>query len=103
MDIKKNDLVAVLSGDEKGKQGKVLNVSPKTNLLLIEGIRFIKRHSKPTTKNQKGGIVEKEAPISAAKVSLICPKCNQKTKIRRKKLENKKSVRICGQCQEMIE
>ena len=63
MRIKTGDIVEVISGDDKGKQGKVLNFNPKTQRVLIEGVNFIKRHSKPSQQNQQGGIVEREASL----------------------------------------
>jgi len=102
MKVAKNDTVLVMSGDDKGKTGRVLKVLPSQRRLLIEGVNFIKRHSKPTQSNPKGGIVQKEAPVNVSKVMVVCPKCSAPTKIGKKRLEDGRSVRQCKQCQEII-
>jgi large subunit ribosomal protein L24 len=102
MKVVKNDHVIVISGNYKGKKGKVLKVFPKDNRVIVEGVNFIKRHTRPTQKNQQGGIIEKEAPIRASNVMVICPKCDTPTRLGRKTLENKKHVRVCKSCGEML-
>ena len=79
MRIKTGDIVEVISGDDKGKQGKVLNFNPKTQRVLIEGVNFIKRHSKPSQQNQQGGIVEREASLHISSVMLVVS--GNKTKV----------------------
>ena len=74
MKIRKGDMVMVISGESRGKKGKVLKVMPSDDRLIVEGMNFIKRHTRPTQRNPKGGILEKEAPIHASKVMLIDPK-----------------------------
>jgi large subunit ribosomal protein L24 len=102
MKVIKNDMVLVVSGNYKGKKGKVLKVFPKENRVIVEGVNFIKRHTRPTQKNPQGGIIEKEAPIQASNLLVICPKCDSPSRIGRKVLENGKRVRICKNCEEMI-
>lgn len=102
MKVLKNDTVVVIAGNDKGKKGKVLKVFPKRERIIVEGVNFIKRHTRPTQKNPKGGIVEKEAPIHASNVMVVCPKCNQTTRVGRHKLDDGKKVRICKSCQEML-
>lgn len=102
MKVIKNDTVLVVSGNYKGKKGKVLKVFPKQNRVIVEGVNFIKRHTRPTQKNPQGGIIEKEAPIQASNLLVICPKCDTPSRIGRKVLENGKRVRICKNCEEMI-
>jgi len=102
MKVIKNDTVLVTSGNYKGKKGKVLKVFPKESRIIVEGVNFIKRHTRPTPKNQQGGIVEKEAPIHASKVLVVCPKCDTPSRIGRKVLEDGKRVRVCKSCGEMI-
>jgi large subunit ribosomal protein L24 len=75
--IRKNDLVAVTAGKDKGKQGKVLKVDTKSVTLTIEGVNLVKRHVKPSQKNPQGGIVQKEAAISYSNAMLINPKTNK--------------------------
>ncbi|MCK5138577.1 MAG: 50S ribosomal protein L24, partial [Thermodesulfovibrionia bacterium] len=79
--IKKNDMVLVLTGEEKGKRGRVLSVNPKKARLLVEKLNMIKKHMKPSRKYSQGGIIDKEAPIQRSNVLLICPKCDKPTRI----------------------
>jgi large subunit ribosomal protein L24 len=99
--IKKKDKVIVLSGKDKGKKGKVLSFFPKKGRVIVSKINFVKRHTKPTQKDP-GGIREKEAPIAASKVMLICPKCDQAFRPKFGKLSEGKKVRICRKCGEML-
>ena len=71
MRIRMGDTVEVISGDDRGKKGKVLSVNPKSQRVIIEGINFMKRHSKPTQKNQQGGIIEREAAVHSCNVMLV--------------------------------
>ncbi len=82
MKIKKNDQIVVLSGEDKGKRGKVLKVVPSENRVIVEGINFISRHMRPSQAMPQGGIVKKEAPIHASNAMLIDPKTNEPTRIR---------------------
>jgi len=102
MHVIKNDLVLVIAGNETGKRGKVLKTFPKTERVLVEGVRLIKRHSRPTQQNPQGGIVEKEAPIHVSNVKVVCPKCGKPTRVKHRVLETGKSARICSQCSEML-
>ncbi|MFC1553212.1 50S ribosomal protein L24 [candidate division KSB1 bacterium] len=102
MNVVKNDQVLVISGNHKGKQGKVLKTFPKTQRILVEGVNLIKRHTRPNQQVPQGGIIEKEGTIHASNVMVICPKCNNATRIKHKILENGKSVRVCRGCSEMI-
>lgn len=102
MKVAKNDAVLVISGDDKGKTGKVLRVLPAQQRLLVEGINFIKRHTRPSQSNPKGGIVEKEAPINISNVMVVCPKCNVPTKVGTKTLEDGRRTRLCKECGEIL-
>ena len=97
MSIKKDDLVVVLSGKDKGKQGKILSVLPKESKVIVEGVNVATRHTKPRKQGEQGGIVKREAPIYACKVQKVCPKCNKPTRIGHK-VEGGKKVRICKKC-----
>ena len=79
MSIKKDDVVVVLSGKDKGKQGKVLEVQPKAGKVIVEKVNVVSRHTKPRKQGDQGGILKKEAPIYACKVQRVCPKCNKPT------------------------
>ncbi len=103
MKIKKNDIVTVITGKDKGKSGKVLKVFTKDNRVIIEKVNFVKKHTKPSQKVQQGGILEKEAPIYVSKVMLICNKCGKRTKVKYGRLAEGKSVRVCKKCNEMID
>ena len=81
MKIKKEDSVIVISGNFRGKTGKVLKVFPKENRVIVEGVNIRKRHSKPTQQNPQGGIIEKEAPINVSNVMLLDPKTNEPTRL----------------------
>lgn len=105
--IKKNDTVIVIAGNEKGKIGKVLKVFPKKQRVIVEGVRIVKRHTRPSQKNPTGGIVKKEAPIHISNVMLIDPKTNERTRIGSKIIydeatKKKKIVRISKKSGEMI-
>jgi len=102
MNVVKNDQVAVISGNEKGKKGKVLKTYPKTQRILVEGVNLIKRHTRPSSRNQKGGIIEKEGTINVSNVKVICPKCGRQTRVKHRILETGKSVRVCRHCAEML-
>ena len=96
--IKKDDLVVVLSGKDKGKQGKVLSVIPSESKVVVEGVNVVTKHKKPTSQTDQGGIVKKEAPIYACKVQRVCPKCNKPTRPAHKLLADGKKVRVCKKC-----
>ncbi len=101
--VRKNDMVMVIAGKEKGKTGKVLKVLPKTNRVVVEKVNFIKRHSRPTLRLRQGGIIQKEAPIHISNVLLLCLKCNQGVRTGTKFLEDGKKALICKKCGEIIE
>ena len=81
MKIKKNDMVMVIAGNDRGKTGKVLKVFPKNSRVIIEGINIRKRHTKPNQKNPQGGILEKEASIHVSNVMMLDPKSNEPTRL----------------------
>ena len=98
MSIKKDDLVVVLSGKDKGKQGKVLATMPKDGKVIVEGINIVSRHTKPRHQGEEGGILKKEAPMYACKVQRVCPKCNKATRPAHKLLADGKKVCVCKKC-----
>ena len=85
------------TGKDKGKQGKVLEVMPKSGKVVVEKVNVVSRHTKPRKQGEQGGILQKEAPIYACKVQKVCPKCNKPTRIGHK-VEGDKKVRICKKC-----
>jgi large subunit ribosomal protein L24 len=102
--IRKNDNVLVTTGKDRGKQGRVLKVLPEKNRVVVEGVNFIKRHTKPNPqRNIKGGLVEREAPLHASNVQLVCPECTRPTRLGRKILEDGRKVRICRKCEGVVD
>jgi len=98
MHIKTNDTVVVLSGRDKGKQGKVMNVDPKAGKAIVEGVSVAKRHKKPRKQGEPGGIITKETPIYASKLMRVCPKCNKPTKPAYEFDEDGDKYRVCKKC-----
>ena len=102
MHVVKNDMVKILSGKYSGKTGKVLKVFPDQNRLIVEGVNIIKKHTKPSQKNQQGGIIAKESSIHVSNVMVIDPKTNEATRVGYKFLEDGKKVRISKKSGEML-
>ena len=98
MKVKKGDTVVVLSGKDKGKQGKVLSASPKAEKVVVEGVNIATHHQKPRKQGEEGGILKKEAAIYACKVQKVCPKCNKATRPAHKMLADGKKVCVCKKC-----
>ncbi len=96
MKIKKNDTVVVLSGKDKGKQGKVLSTMPTVGKVLVEGVNMADCHVKPTRQGQEGGIIRKAIPMRASKVMVVCPKCGKPTRCGYKILEDGTKTRFCS-------
>ncbi len=103
MKIRKNDTVLVIAGKDRGKKGKVRFAYPKDERLLVEGINFIKRHTRALRQVRQAGIIEREAPIHVSDVILLCSKCNHPTRVGFRFLEGSKKVRICRVCHEVID
>jgi len=101
--LKKNDLVMVITGKEKGKSGRVLRVFPRKKRVLIEKVNFIKRHSRPSGQMRQGGIIEKEAPVHISNVMVVCEKCNLPIRVGKKILDDGKKVRACKKCGELLD
>ena len=97
MSIKKDDVVVVLSGKDKGKQGKVLEVQPKAGKVIVEKVNVVSRHTKPRKQGEEGGIVKREAAIYASKVQVVCPKCDKGTRVAYE-IKDGKKVRVCKHC-----
>ena len=98
MNIRKDDKVVVLSGKDKGKEGKVLKADPKSGKVVVEGVNVASRHFKPRKQGQEGGIIKQETPIYACKVMRVCPKCGKVTRCAHKILDDGKKVRVCKKC-----
>jgi large subunit ribosomal protein L24 len=107
MYIRKDDQVLVISGNHRGKKGRVLKIFPERDRVIVEGVHMIKRHTRPTQRNPQGGILEKEGPVHVSNLMLVCPKCNTPTRVnfQVRSSEGKTSrnrTRICKNCGEMI-
>ena len=101
--LRKNYNFQVISGEYKGKTGRILKVFPEKNRAIVEGINVVKRHTKPNAKNQQGGIVEKEASIHISNLMLVCPKTGKPTRLGKMVLEDGKRVRFSKKAKESIE
>lgn len=102
MRVKKGDTVRVMSGNDKGKEGKVLKVFPATSRVIVEKINLIKRHSRATQTNPQGGIVEKEAPIHVSNVMLVCPNTKKPTRIGKEILSDGSRARVSKRSGDML-
>ncbi len=94
MTVKKGDTVVVITGKEKGKTGKVLEVFPENNRVLVDGVNVVSRHQKARNQQEKSGIVKKSAPLDASNVMVVCPSCGKATRVHHKVIDGKK-VRVC--------
>ena len=110
LNIKKGDTVVVISGKDKGKKGKIMVAQPDDERVIVHGAAMVTRHVKPRKQGQPGGRIEKEGPIHASNVMLVCPKCDKPTRIAHKLKEveisgekKQKSVRVCKNCGKVID
>ena len=104
MNLRKNDTVQVITGRDAGKQGKVLKVLREKNRVIVQGVGFTKKHTRPNPqRNIKGGIAEREAPIHASNVMIVCGECNKRTRIGHKRMADGKKARICRGCQGVLD
>ena len=102
--IRKNDTVLVVTGKDRGKRGRVLQIVPEKNRLIVEGVNMIKRHTRPNPgKNIQGGIVQREAALHASNVQLVCPECGAQTRVGRKILGDGRKVRVCRRCEGVVD
>ena len=101
MRIKKGDKVQILSGNDKGTTGEVLQIIPKDSKIVVKGVNVRKKHVKPRRQGEEGGIISKECPIDSSKANVVCPKCGKATRIGYSEEKGKK-IRICKKCGEKI-
>ena len=97
MNVKKGDTVVVLSGKDKGKQGKVLSTVPSEAKVVVEGINMVTCHVKARKQGEESNIVKREAALYASKVQVVCPKCKKGTRVAHK-IEDGKKTRVCKHC-----
>ena len=95
--VKKDDKVIVISGDDKGKIGKVLEVSPKEGKVIVEGVNIVSRHVKPRKQGDKGGIIQVEGAMYADKVQHYCDKCKKGVRAKALVVDGKK-IKVCAKC-----
>jgi len=96
--IKKGDTVKILSGNDKGKTGEVLSVIPKDNKIVVKGINVRKKHVKPRSQGEEGGIIPAECAIDSSVANVVCPKCGKETKVGYKVDEKGNKTRVCKKC-----
>lgn len=96
--VRKDDTIVVLSGKDKGKQGKVLETSPKESKVIVEGINMVTKHVKPRRQGESGGIVKAEGAMYASKVMVVCPSCGKPTRLAHKVLSDGTRTRCCKKC-----
>jgi large subunit ribosomal protein L24 len=103
MNIRKNDTVLVIAGKDRGKRGRVRFAYPKKERLLVEGINFVKKHSRAQGAVRQAGIIEREAPIHVSNVMLVCTKCSKPTRVGSRLLADGRRVRFCRSCGEVVD
>jgi len=100
--LKRGDVVRVMAGKEKGKEGTILRSLPREGAVLVERLNLIKKATRPTQQNQKGGIIQKEGKIALSNVMILCPFCNKPARIAIKVLQDGEKVRSCRRCDEIL-
>ena len=100
--VKTNDEVIIVSGDDKGKRGKVIAVSPKEGKIIVDGVNVVSKHVKPRKQGQPGGIIKAPGAIYACKVMPYCSKCGTGVRVRHIKSGESRSVRVCAKCEEEL-
>ena len=101
--VRKGDTVAVITGRERGKRGKVLRVSPEKGRVLVEHVNMVKKHQRPTQKLRQGGIIEREGALALSNVLLVCGRCNKPSRTGIKVLADDRKVRVCKRCGESVD
>jgi large subunit ribosomal protein L24 len=107
MKVHKNDTVIIVAGNDRGKTGRILKVFRDDLRVIVEGVNIITRHSRKTQKNPQGGRTQREGPIHVSNVMVVCPKCNQPSRLGRKQVSDvatgrKTMMRVCKSCEEMF-
>ena len=104
MHVRKNDTVVVLAGKSKGRTGRVLRVYPSAGRVIVEGVNFTRKHTRPNPqKNIKGGILERESPVDSSNVMVVCGECGKPARVGHRKLDDGKRVRICRRCEGILD
>lgn len=100
--VKKGDTVVVLSGKDKGRRGKVLQMLAPDGAVVVEKVNLVKKHLRPS-RNAKGGIVDKEKALPIAKIMVVCPQCDKPARMGYRLLDDQKKLRYCKKCGEIID
>jgi large subunit ribosomal protein L24 len=104
VNIKKNDLVYILSGKDRGKTGKVLKVFAAKNRAVVEGLNYVNKHTKPNPqRNIKGGILPKESPVHISNLMIVCKRCNKRARMGLSSMPDGRKVRVCKNCNELLD
>lgn len=101
--IKKDDKVIVIAGKEKGKIGTVIKVDNEKQRLIVEKVNMVKKHAKASAQTAQGGIIEKEAPLHISNVMIVCNKCAEPTRVKKRLLEDGTKLRVCKKCDEPMD
>ncbi|HKK01229.1 MAG TPA: 50S ribosomal protein L24 [Desulfuromonadales bacterium] len=101
--VKKDDMVMVIAGKDKGKSGRVVRVFSAKGRVVVENVNVVKRHTRPSQTYSEGGIIEKEAPIQASNVQLLCAACSKPTRTGYRTLEDGSKARFCKKCNEIVD
>jgi ribosomal protein L24, bacterial/organelle len=96
--VKRDDTVIVISGDDKGKRGKVVEVSPKEGKIIVSGVHVVSKHTKPRKQGDAGGIIKVDGPIYADKVMPYCSKCSKGVRVKHTVNKDNKKIRVCAKC-----
>jgi large subunit ribosomal protein L24 len=103
MRLRKGDRVYVISGRDKGKEGKVLRRDIAKDMIVVESVNMVTKNARPTQKNPRGGQVKMEAPFHASNAMLVCPSCGKPTRVSRAFLDSGVKVRVCKKCGEVVD
>ncbi|MDH5542222.1 MAG: 50S ribosomal protein L24 [Nitrospinota bacterium] len=103
MKIRKDDIVELIAGKDKGRRGKVLSANPVDGFVTVEKLNMVKKHQKPNAQMRQGGIVDKENKIRVDNVKVVCSKCDKAVRVGKKALEDGKKTRICRSCGEVLD
>ncbi len=100
--VRTGDTVVIISGEDKGKTGKVLEVSPAEGKIIVEGINMITKHVRPRREGEEGGRIQAEGAFYASKAMIVCPKCSKGVRVAHKVLEDGSKIRVCAKCGEEL-
>ncbi len=98
MKVKKGDRVRVLSGKDRGKEGEVITALPKQGKVIVDGVNVAKKHQKPRSATEQGGIIDKDMPIEVSNVAVVCPSCDAATRVGHRFEPDGTKVRVCKKC-----